>query len=167
MTATNDEAGAAVIYDNINIHTGDSPEKEYPVATYNIDALAEVEIKTKAEIGVNRILNADFETAMSVKNTSRSNIMEQVEDENGNHVLLIERLNSSDFHMDANGVGGTSDYVIYDFDLKLIDPSTSFSVQLKDINANFNTFASVSGGVIKMSTFSGAIADGKWQLSSL
>lgn len=162
VSTASDESGAAVIYDNINIHTGDSPEKEYPVAAYNTDVLPEVEIKTKAEVGVNRILNADFETAMSVKNTSRSNIMEQVEDENGNHVLLIERLNSSDFHMDANGVGGTSDYVIYDFDLKLIDTSSSFIVQLKDINANFNTFASVSGGVIKMGNFSGLVSDGKW-----
>ena len=162
VTSTSDEPGAAIIYDNINIHKGDTPKKEYPKAKYNVDTLPEVEIKTKAEIGVNRILNADFETAMSVKNIDRENIMQQVEDENGNHVLLIERLNSSDFHMDANGVGGTSDYVIYDFDLKLIDPTSSFTVQLKDVNANFNIFASVSGGVIKLGNFSGAIADGKW-----
>lgn len=162
VTFENEEENSAVIYDNINVHTGDKPFVAYPEANFNTDEYSPVEIKTKAEIGVNRILNADFEQAMSAKITDRQNVMEQMEDENGNHVLMVERLNGSDFHMDANGVNGTGDYVIYDFDLKLVNPSTNFIVQLKDINSNYNTLASVSGGVIAMGAFSASVADDKW-----
>ena len=162
VTEVTDEENCAIIYDNINAHIGTKPLESYPESAFNTDEYPPVEVKTKAEIGVNRILNADFEEAMSVKIYDRQNVMERYEDENGNHVLMVERLNGSDFQMDANGVGGMSDYVVYDFDLKLINPFTRFSVLLKDNNSNFATFAMTIDGIITMGNFSVSVADGKW-----
>ncbi len=161
VTEATDEASAAVLYDNINAHIGDKPQADYPVSDFNNEAYAEVEMKTQAEICVNRILNADFEETVPVKTYNKSNKMEVVDD-GSNKSLCFERLNTSDFHMDALGVNGTGDYVIYDFDLKVVNPASDIYIQLKDVNGNYESIANISGGIIKLGSFSASITDGKW-----
>jgi len=152
------------ILDNINVSMGTKPMKKYPVAAYNEEVLEEIKIKTKAESGDGIIHNDAYNnSSISYTVADRGNTL-AIYDDGGNNVVKFERFTSSDFHMDITGVSSNSDYVVYDFDLKILEPdTTSFSVQLKDSNSQYTKICGISaGGTITMGSVSKKLTAKKW-----
>ena len=90
-----------------------------------------------------KIFETDFEekNPFTVKN-NQNTITTQVTSEAG-HGTVVEYKrtegNTSDFYMDYSGVGKDTAYVVYEFDIKLLDKeNTAFQVMLKDGSSWWN-----------------------------
>lgn len=158
----NQEAG--VILDNINVHKGNTFLKSYPVAQYNDESVERPVIKEDGTAAGGKIMDFDFSTEPNFKMHAKTNILERADKDNGNWAMYCERTSSSDAHADVNGIASTSDYVVYEYDFKVLDvPKTAFVVWLKDINANYSRMATVKkGGELALGTFSTKLTEGMW-----
>ena len=94
-----------------------------------------------------------YETNLELSNpfvmAYHDNVIEWI-DEPGNEDNKVSRFyrnNETDFHIDLTGINTDYDYVVYDFDVKLINVAETFLVvQLKDTNANYSQLCKIANG---------------------
>lgn len=160
-----------VIIDNLNVYAAsEKVYNSYPVAAYNAEAEVENDMTFGEQIGNRVLANYDFETTSLPSINANSNTFEVIEDSGNpeNHVLHIERLVTSDAHVNATGVGSDSDSVVYEFDFRPLTKDTAFAITLKDDAEQFNNLGSIGIGP-EFTPYNGAaksLSIGKWYRAS-
>ncbi len=162
--APDDEENAGVILDNINVHSGGKPLDKYPVADFNEEVGPEVEMKLEGNALGGKVLDVNFDQKPSFTIAAKDNIIETQAETSTNMASLHERLNTSDFHTDVKGVASLSDYVVYEYDVKLLNSAeTSFRVWLKDINAKYSSMCIFQkNGNLTLGTYSTKLSQDRW-----
>ena len=138
--------------DNVQVYECDVPA-ELPTDDENDDNGTGEEVSGKLpEVEGAKIFATDFNLSNPFALAYHENIIEWIDsgDEDHGKVIRFERKNEKDFHMDYKGIASDVDYIVYDFDVKLLDAGeTYFSVLLKDDNANYSNICKVNkGGVL-------------------
>ncbi|MBR4060157.1 MAG: DUF4962 domain-containing protein [Lachnospiraceae bacterium] len=114
-----------------------------------------------------KIYETDLELAPPFVIAYHGNVIEWI-DEPGNEdnkVLRFFRNNGTDFHIDLLNINTDYDYVVYDFDVKLLNAAeTYFVVQLKDTNSKYSQICKIDDGVVsaKGVDLGTTLADNTW-----
>lgn len=132
-----DEGDGYVILDNINVYEGNKYINKFPVEACNDEVLDEPEIVLGAVVGSKTLFNETFNSGLPMIVAAQGNIIENYTEEDGNGCLIMEKKNGTDFHVSADNVASDSDYVVYDFRLKVLEPDSYMRVMLKDSAAQF------------------------------
>lgn len=157
------DEGQGVILDNINAHDSSEPKKTYPSAAYNAEEIEYDPSAFEAVLGNKVIMNTGFEDdTTSFALQGKGNIMEKRKMEDGNTVIYFERTNASDFHADGRGVSSDTDFVVYEFDICMVEQRSNVQVNLKDNAAQYSIIASISGTSISAGGRSYGIKTGEW-----
>ncbi len=136
----------AAILDNINIYSGTERRERFPREEYNPDKEDAPSFTFGENIGSGVLMNCDFEAGAALGLANNGNTLDIVEDDEGNHMLLAERVNTSDFHINAEGLMSESDLIVYDLRLKVIDLNSVMNIVQKDSAGQFNTLGTLSKG---------------------
>lgn len=161
----------AVLLDNVNVFAGNTPRASYPADEYLEEEEEEINLEKltfEPYIGNDVKVNEDFETGDSMTSSAGGNTLARVEEEDGNHALLFERKNTSDFHSNINDLATESDYFIVDYDIKNLDKDSVFQLYLTDQN-NKNCAVSglTKGGVLHMGENAKTPKLGEWHKVSI
>lgn len=135
-----------VIIDNVNISSETEPQKTYPVGKYNDEVLEENIISFGKNVGNMTISNSDFETGLTMNINKGGSKVEIVEEEDGNKALLLERQAASDFYAEVNGIMSSSDSIVYEFDLKVLESDSVMVIMQKDTAGKFQAVANLGKG---------------------
>lgn len=142
---------SAVLLDNINIHEGTAPLKNYPVEEYVEDATDPIsmdEVTFEPVLGTSVLHKSDFEIQHTLSvSRGGNNKVDVVEEEDGNHALRVSQVyTTGDPHINAFNLGSESDYIIYEFRVKAISDTSFFNMTLTDENGKSAHFANLSPG---------------------
>ncbi|MBR3761782.1 MAG: discoidin domain-containing protein [Lachnospiraceae bacterium] len=129
------EAGIDADYFALAVHMSEEAGNEYQ--NKNIDIHVKVQAAQidaeEPNLGSNVIKNEDFEkdTSLNSMNIAKySNIVQRAQETDGNWYLELESINEKQLHVNAEGITSESDYVVYDFDFKVMGDKTQIDVRI-------------------------------------
>ncbi|MBQ4528544.1 MAG: heparinase II/III family protein [Clostridia bacterium] len=163
-TAPEDDNNAGVIIDNINVHGGGKILDKYPVADFNPETAPPVDVKLEGNAAGGKVLDVNFDQQPSFTIAAKENIIERIAENETNMASLHERTNTSDFHTDVKGVSSLSDYVVYEYDIKILNiAETAMRVWLKDVNAKYSSMCIFQkNGNLTLGGFSTKLSGDRW-----
>ncbi|MBO5369245.1 MAG: heparinase II/III family protein, partial [Clostridia bacterium] len=163
-SAPDSETDSGVIVDNIYVNSGNKFLKQYPTEKFNEETAPEVEMKFEGVAAGGKMLDTGFDLEPNFVKADKGNIIERRTEDDGNNVLLHERLATTDFHSDIKGLSSLSDYVVYEYDIKLLNPAgTAMRVWLKDSNAKYSSMCIFQkNGSLTLGTYSIKLAADRW-----
>lgn len=135
-----------VIIDNVNINASTEPWNKYPVGKYNGEVLEENTFSFGKNVGNMTLNNSDFETGLTMNINRAGNKVEVVEEEDGNKALMFEKETASDFFAEVNGLVSSSDSIVYEFDLKVLENDSVMVLLQKDTAGKFQALGNLSKG---------------------
>ena len=139
--------GASVIVDNINIGNG-KPIKKYPVSEYNPNSVELVEYVPKSTEDIYLKVNLEPGSKLTAAYNNKENIMEPVTDDDGNTAMHLKRTSGNDFHLDCYISSYPSDYLVYQYDIKLASPDVFMTNQFKSSDQMFASYCLIDNGVL-------------------
>ncbi len=146
------EEKSAILLDNINMFEGSKPLKSYPVEEYVEDAddpISSEEVTFEPVVGQTVLHKSDFEIQHTLSiSKGGNNKIDVIEEEDGNHALRVTQVyDTGDPHINAFNLNvGESDYVIYEFRLKILDESSFFTIPLQCESGSGLSFCTLNPG---------------------
>ena len=108
-------------------------------------------LKKARTIGSKTLVSVDFETESVLSQmylNHNGNTIEIVDDTEDNKACHIKMVNQSGSYIDARGLSSSSDFVVYEFDLKLANDVSRFAINLKDSAAAFQALGNLNGRTV-------------------
>lgn len=146
---TSEKAAQGVIIDNVNVY-GDNEYslREFPRAEYNSEALDTLEVEFGKRLGSAVLCNEGFESGNSLSIAQGGNDYRVVEDSQNpdNKVFRMDKTSPSDSYINGKNLPINVDSIVYEFDIRVIDPMSVANITFKDSNGLFDSIGNIGQG---------------------
>ncbi|MBQ4528291.1 MAG: discoidin domain-containing protein [Clostridia bacterium] len=163
ISCRSEEPGNGIIVDNVYAKNSDKIITKFPSSEYNEEVYEKPDFHYGVKVGSRVIVNCDFEKNVPMNVYENGSVIEQVQEDEGNTVMLFERKKDNDFHMTSSGYNMQTDCMVMEFDLKVLNLASRFNVSIKDADGRENCYVQLSnGGALRLGNDNVSLAIGDW-----